>query len=86
MADSQTNMDNKKNPNASVDVFEFTLPKNEVDQALDVGSFGEVMIPVEVLSVGEKTYTFRKRASAHTDKPFQDEPLAVMRERIGVKE
>jgi hypothetical protein len=77
-----TNMDNKANPNATSDVLEFTLPKSEVDQVLDMDSFGDLCIPVQVVGQTLDTYTFRKIKSASVDKAFRAESVEQMRERV----
>lgn len=79
-----TNMDINKNKNATVPVFEFTLPKSEVMSDLAVGEFGEICIPVEVVAVEKEAVTFRKNGPAEAEAMFRPEPLNQMRERIGV--
>jgi hypothetical protein len=81
---NNTNMDINKNKNATVPVFEFTLPTNELDTEMEIGEVGEVIIPVEVVQIGTNTITFRKLKSARTDKTFRKESLDEMRSRIGI--
>lgn len=79
-----TNMDINKNKNATAPVFEFTLPKSEVDADVAVGEFGEVSIPVEVIAIEGESITFRKNGKAEAEDMFKPEPLSNMRERMGV--
>ena len=79
-----TNMDVKKNKDATSPVFEFTLPNSELESVFKVGEKGEVIIPVEVVSADSTSTTFRKIMSARTDKHFQAESAMDMRDRIGV--
>jgi len=76
-------MDINKNKDAVTPVFEFSIPRSEVDVDIAVGEFGEVCIPVEVVEVGKDTITFRKRGKAEAEGSFHQEPLEVMKERIG---
>jgi hypothetical protein len=78
-----TNMNINENKNATTPVMDFSLPKSEVDIDVAVGEFGEVCIPVEVVEVGKDTITFRKRGKAEAEGSFHQEPLEVMKERIG---
>lgn len=78
-----TNMDINKNKNATTPVFEFSIPRNEVDVDLSIGEFGEICIPVEVVEVGKDSVTFRKRGKAEAEDVFRPEPLEKMKERIG---
>lgn len=78
-----TNMDINNNKNATTPVFEFSIPRNEVDVDLAIGEFGEICIPVEVVEVGKDAITFRKRGKAEAEDIFRPEPLEKMRERIG---
>lgn len=78
-----TNMDINKNKDAANPVFEFSLPRHEVDVDIAVGEFGEISVPVEVVEVGSDTVTFRKRGKATAQDVFRSEPLSSMRERIG---
>lgn len=78
-----TNMDIKKNNESTSDVFEFELPKNEVEQDLEVGERGNMVIPVEVIAVKSSSYVFRKTKKASTEGIFKPESTSEMRERIG---
>ena len=66
-----------------IDIIEFELPKSEVDAAVNVGEFGKISIPVEVIEVGDKI-KFRKNGKASAEDMFKPEPLNDMRERMGV--
>lgn len=83
---NNTNMDIKKNPNATTPVFEFTLPTNELEADMEVGEVGEVIVPVEVIQKSSSSITFRKLRSARAEKSFRKESLSDMRSRIGVVE
>jgi hypothetical protein len=76
-------MDINKNKTATTPVFEFSIPRSEVDVDLAVGEFGEICVPVEVVAVGKDDITFRKRGKAEAEGSFHQEPLEKMRERIG---
>ncbi len=81
------NMDNNENQEATVPVFEFTLPANELDSDVKMGQTGEVIIPVEVISLGDNAVTFRKVGMAYSDRHFQDfkdMPASEMRKRMKV--
>lgn len=78
-----TNMDTKKNPEATEPVFEFTLPNNELDASLAVGDCGEVAIPVEVVAVGKEGITLRKYGKAKTTEDFKEMSSSQIREKIG---
>jgi len=78
-----TNMDINKNKNATTPVFEFSIPRSEVDVDVAVGEYGEICIPVEVVEVGKEIITFRKRGKAEAEDIFRQEPLEKMKERIG---
>jgi len=82
----ETNMDIKKNKEAVSDVFEFELPKNEVESDLSIGERGTIMIPVEVVSVKSKSYVFRKVKKAGIEGEFKPETAEEMRERFPVEE
>jgi len=84
MPEAQTNMDIRKNPEATTPVFEFTLPKHEIDADLKMGDHGEVIVPVEVVAVTGSDVTFRKVASARTDQKFGPTSSAEMREKMEV--
>ncbi|MGD9724881.1 MAG: hypothetical protein AB7V39_00535 [Nitrospiraceae bacterium] len=78
---AQTNMDVKKNPNATAPVLEFILSESEVDDNLKVGQHGSLNIPVEVVSVGDGMYTFRKTEKA-VSAGFKEETLDEERARL----
>ena len=80
MAD--TNMDIKSNPEANAPVFEFRLPQSEVDMELQVGELGTIVIPVEVVSKADDTYTFRKTSAAVAEGNFRPETLSDARKRL----
>ena len=84
MAEAQTNMDIKKNPNATAPVFEFTLPKHEIDADMKMGDHGEIIVPVEVVAVSESAITFRKDSSARTDKKFGPQTSQEMRKKMEI--
>jgi hypothetical protein len=79
-----TNMDINKNKTATVPVFEFTLPKHEIEADLAVGEYGEVCIPVQIIAIDKESVTFRKNGKAEAEDMFRPEPLHQMRERMGV--
>jgi len=81
-----TNMDNINNKEATEPVFEFSLPKNELDASLDVGDCGEVSIPVEVVSIGKDSVTLRKYGKARTTEDFKEMSSNQLRDKIGVVE
>ena len=83
---AETNMDIRKNPDATAPVLEFSLPKHEIDTDLAVGEFGEVILPVEVVAVSGSMVTFRKTKSARADATFHDESLTQMRDRMTANE
>lgn len=78
-----TNMDNNKNQEATEPVFDFTLPKSELDADMAVGDCGEVAIPVEVVSVNSGSVTLRKYGKAKTTEDFKEMSSSQMREKIG---
>lgn len=80
MAD--TNMDINKNPKATVPVFEFRVPISEVDMVLEVGDLGKLVVPVEVISKADGTYTFRKTEAVEADGNFRPEDLSDVRKRL----
>lgn len=80
---SNTNMDNKANPNATVPILEFSLPISEVDADLTIGDEGEIRIPVEVIEVTSDRVSFRKDGKAEVFGDFKPETLDNMKERIG---
>ena|SRR3990172_6162752 len=84
MPDVQTNMDIRKNPDATVPIFEFTLPKSEVDADMRVGQVGEVRIPVEVVSIVDSAVTFRKTGTASTEITFREPTVNEMRSTMKV--
>jgi hypothetical protein len=79
-----TNMDINKNKTTTVPVFEFTLPKHEVEADLTVGEYGEICIPVEIIAIDKDSVTFRKNGKAEAEDMFRPEPLSGMRDRMGV--
>lgn len=81
---SNTNMDNKANPTATVPILEFSLPKSEFDTDIAVGDSGDIMIPVEVIEVTKDRVSFRKDGKAEACGDFKPETMDDMRERIGV--
>ena len=83
---AETNMNTRENPNATEPVMEFSLPSGEVDAELEVGEFGSIIVPVEVISKAKGKYTFRKTSSARTEGGFRKESLPDMKKRIGVVE
>lgn len=62
---------------------EFTLSRAEVDAPLDVGDFGSLLVPVEVISIHNGLVTFRKHGPAKASEPFKPESLDQMRDRMG---
>lgn len=81
-----TNMDSIQNKNATEPVFEFTLPKSELDASMSLDEKGKIMIPVQVVSESDSSFTFRKIGKCEVPEEFKDEPLDEMRKRIGVVE
>jgi hypothetical protein len=79
-----TNMDINKNKDVTVPVFEFMLPKSEVQADLTVGEYGEISIPVQIIAVDKDSVTFRKNGPAIAEDMFKPEPLHQMRDRMGV--
>lgn len=79
-----TNMDSAKNKNATEPVFEFTLPKSELDTSMAMDEKGKIMIPVQVVAESKDSFTFRKVGKCEVPEEFKDEPLDEMRKRIGV--
>lgn len=77
-----TNMDTKKNQEATEPVLEFRLPKSEVDSPVAVGDNGHVIIPVNVLDMSDGMITFRKNGPVKC-LDFKEETIESMRERIG---
>jgi hypothetical protein len=77
-------MDINKNKSVTVPVFEFTLPKSEIQADLKVGEYGEICIPVMIIAIEKDAVTFRKNGPAEAEDMFRPEPLNNMRERIGV--
>lgn len=77
-----TNMDVNKNKETTVPIFEFSLPKSEVDSPVAVNDNGHVIIPVQVLEISDGTITFRKNGPVKT-LDFKEETVESMRERIG---
>jgi hypothetical protein len=78
-----TNMDTNKNKEATAPVFEFSLPKSEMDTPLQVGDNGHVIIPVNVLEISDGMVTLRKNGPVKT-LDFKEETVESMRERMGV--
>lgn len=83
---SETNMDTRKNPEATVPVMEFRLPFGEIDMELEVGELGQIVVPVEVISKADGSYTFRKTGKAASDGNFRPEALTDMRKRLLAKQ
>jgi hypothetical protein len=79
-----TNMDINKNKEVTVPVFEFMLPKHEIDASLTVGEYGHVSIPVQIVSIDKESVTFRKNGPAKAEDMFKPEPLSDMKDRMGV--
>ena len=79
---SQTNMDIKKNPTATVPVMEFSVPVSEIDMSLKVGQRGRLDIPVEIIAVNDGMVTFRKTDAVNAQGTFHDETVNEMRSRL----
>lgn len=79
---SNTNMDNKKNPNATTPILEFTLPKNECDVDAQTGDHGEIRLKVEIIAETPDSFTFRKKDKAVAEGNFRPEGAKEMRERL----
>lgn len=64
----------------------FVVSKNELDMALDVGETGMIIVPVEVVSIDQENYVFRKDGRIRPEGNFKPESVKGMRDRIGVVE
>ncbi len=71
---------------ADIILDEFELLQNELLDQFKAGDKGKVLVPVEVLRVGNEKVRFKKSGSAETYGSFKDRPLADVREDIGVVE
>lgn len=78
----QTNMDVRKNPMATVPIMEFMVPVSELDMELKEGERGKLLIPVEVVALGDGMVTFRKMKSITAAGTFRRETTNEMRERL----
>lgn len=78
----QTNMDIKRNPNATAPVFEFMIPSSEFDVDAKVGERGNLTIPVEIVAQSDGMVTFRKVDSISSVGTFRSETSNEMRERL----
>ena len=74
-----TNLDTQ-NEKSQQPNMEFTLQNHEIQNILDLGQQGDVIIPVEVIERTERSTTFRKRDKAQavhfrqaTAKDMEDE-------------
>lgn len=77
------NMDlKKKNPNPDGPQLEFTLPYGEISERVEVGDFGNVIIPVEVTQVQDGMISFRKRGKASSQAGFEKATVDEMREEL----
>jgi hypothetical protein len=79
---AQTNMDIKKNPNATVPVMEFMIPISEFDMEVKAGERGKIILPIEVVAVNDGMITFRKMDSITAHGTFHKETVNEMRERL----
>jgi len=78
-----TNMDlNNKKPKQDGPQLEFTLPYGEVNERVEVGDYGTVMIPVEVTQVNDGMISFRKRGKASSQAGFEKATPDQMREEL----
>jgi len=76
------NMDPQNKPDAKVPVFEFKVPKSEIDADLKVGDLGKLLIPVEVVADSDDSYTFRKKKLITVEGTFRPETVNEMRDRL----
>lgn len=83
---NDTNMATNENREATVPIFEFRLPTNEIDLEAAVGDRGTIMIPVEVVAKNGGSFTFRKSGPAAAEGEFRGANLEEMRDEIGVVE
>lgn len=78
-----TNMDlSKKDTNPDGPQLEFTLPMAEVNERVEVGEYGSVIIPVEVTQVSEGMISFRKSGKASSQAGFTKATVEQMREKL----
>lgn len=61
---------------------EFSIPESEIDASLEVGDFGKVVIPVEVIGRIEGRIVFRKHQKAVPEGNFRKESVQEMRGRL----
>lgn len=83
---NDTNMDIRKNPNATVPVFDFMLPASEVQITAEMGETGTLMVPVEIVAKSDTAFTFRKIGKVTAEGDFKPESVGSMRKKIGVVE
>lgn len=83
---ANTNMDHKSNPNATVPIMEFSIPKPEFDSMVALNDMGELCIPVQVIEVSKDRISFRKIGPAKAMGEFKEESLEKMKERMGTVE